>query len=112
MDPPPRSFAADAHDCIMVRSSRINRIQGCGAISAPAGELPSNCRRLAALQGKLDQPSLPPCSWPSRASRFAMACSHPWPSLRAAAHHKVGRDEEMVATWVEQGDGKDRRSSL
>ena len=62
MDPPPRSFAADAHDCIMVRSSRINRIQGCGAISAPAGELPSNCRRLAALQGKLDQPSLPPCS--------------------------------------------------
>src|ERR1700731_3628643 len=31
MGPPPRSFAADAYDCIMVRSSRIDRIQGCGA---------------------------------------------------------------------------------
>jgi hypothetical protein len=40
MDPSPRSFAADAHDCIMVRFSRIDRIQGCGAISAPDGELP------------------------------------------------------------------------
>jgi hypothetical protein len=27
-------LAADAYDCIMVRSSRIDRIQGCGAISA------------------------------------------------------------------------------
>ena len=38
--PPPRSFAADAHDCIMVQSSRTDRIQGCGAISAPDDELP------------------------------------------------------------------------
>src|SRR5216684_876567 len=30
MGPPPRSFAADAHDCIMVRSLRTYRIQGCG----------------------------------------------------------------------------------
>src|ERR1700720_3796711 len=32
LGPPPRSFAADAHDCIMVRSLWIYRIQGCGAI--------------------------------------------------------------------------------
>src|SRR6516165_1026375 len=32
MGPPPRSFAADAHDCIMVRSLRTYRIQGCGAM--------------------------------------------------------------------------------
>src|SRR5262245_66004374 len=32
MGPPPRSFAADAHDCIMVRLLRTYRIQGCGAM--------------------------------------------------------------------------------
>ena len=32
LGPPPRSFAADAHDCIMVRSLWTYRIQGCGAI--------------------------------------------------------------------------------
>ena len=31
MGPPLRSFAADAHDCIMVRVLGPNRIQGCGA---------------------------------------------------------------------------------
>jgi transposase len=43
LGPPPRSFADDAHDCIMVRSGLwIDRIQGCGATSAPDGELPSD----------------------------------------------------------------------
>ena len=33
MGPPPRSFAADAHDCIMVRARPWTyRIQGCGAM--------------------------------------------------------------------------------
>src|SRR5258708_40367791 len=32
MGPPPRSFAADAHDCIMVRLLWTYRIQGCGAM--------------------------------------------------------------------------------
>ena len=32
MGPPPRSFAADAHDCIMVRFRWTYRIQGCGAM--------------------------------------------------------------------------------
>jgi hypothetical protein len=32
MGPPPRSFAADAHSCIMVRVTATHRIQGCGAI--------------------------------------------------------------------------------
>jgi hypothetical protein len=44
LGPPPRSFAADAHDCIMVRSLRTYRIQGCGAMlrarwQAPLGPL-------------------------------------------------------------------------
>jgi hypothetical protein len=32
MGPPLRSFAADAHDCIMVQVLGTYRIQGCGAI--------------------------------------------------------------------------------
>jgi hypothetical protein len=79
MDPPPRGFAADAHDCIMVRSLRIDRIQGCGAISAPRWRAPLGivvvyphcrrarptnraCRRARDRQGRV---------------RFAMACGHP-----------------------------------
>ena len=43
MAPPPRSFAADAHGCIMVRiRRRIHRMQGCGAMFAPDGGLPSD----------------------------------------------------------------------
>src|SRR3954454_3467351 len=33
MGPPPRSFAADAHGCIMVRPLWTDRIQGCGAMT-------------------------------------------------------------------------------
>src|ERR1700757_770963 len=41
MGPPPRSFAAHAHDCIMARSLRTYRIQGCGAmIPRPMAKLP------------------------------------------------------------------------
>ncbi len=60
MDPPPRSFAADAHDCIMAPILWIDRIQGCGAIPAPDGELPSDhvgldrqiARRLTSMKGE------------------------------------------------------------
>ena len=37
----PRSFAADAHDCIMVRIKRPYRIQVCSTKMCPNGELPS-----------------------------------------------------------------------
>jgi len=42
MGPPPRSFADDAHDCIMVAiRTRIDRIQGCGAtFCAPMASSP------------------------------------------------------------------------
>jgi hypothetical protein len=40
--PAARSFAADAHDCIMVRIERSYRIQVCGHEDAPNGELPSD----------------------------------------------------------------------
>jgi len=49
MGPLPRSLAADAHGCIMVRMIERNtaviphRIQGCGAIVATHGRLASDC---------------------------------------------------------------------
>src|SRR5439155_14149893 len=39
--PAARSFAADAHDCIMDRIKRSYRIQVCGTKMPPNGELPS-----------------------------------------------------------------------
>ena len=48
MGPPPRSLAAEANDCFMVRLPRgANRIQGCGAIFARYGGLPSDRWRTA-----------------------------------------------------------------
>jgi hypothetical protein len=44
MGPPPRSFAADAHDCIMVRSLWTYRIQGCGAMIRARWQAPSDRR--------------------------------------------------------------------
>src|SRR3954447_26924177 len=42
MGPPPRSLAAEAHGCFMVRTPRgSNRIQGRGAMSRAQGGLPS-----------------------------------------------------------------------
>jgi hypothetical protein len=38
--PAARSFAADAHDCIMVRIKRSYRIQVCGTKSAPMASSP------------------------------------------------------------------------
>jgi hypothetical protein len=59
MGPPPRSFAADAHDCIMVRLLLTYRIQVCGAMirvrkaSSPLIVIPTTM-------------SVPPCSGLSR----------------------------------------------
>src|SRR4029077_11688054 len=57
---PPRTFAAVAHACIMVRVTTTHRIQGCGASSSrPDSELPSDvssrpqpaCRGARGYQG-------------------------------------------------------------
>src|SRR5215469_514387 len=41
MDPPPRSSAADAYNCVVVPIHWIDRIQVCGAIDRANGELAS-----------------------------------------------------------------------
>ena len=44
--PAARSFAADAHDRIMVRIKRSYRIQVCGTKMRPNGELPSDPQQI------------------------------------------------------------------
>src|SRR6266436_5915969 len=63
MGPPPRSFAADAHGCIMVRVPGTHRIQGCGAIDTrPKAGSPLIVIPTA--------PSVPSCS---KLSRYGLA---------------------------------------
>src|SRR5882672_11448711 len=94
MGPPPRSFAADAHDCIMVRSLRTYRIQGCGAMIRARWQAPLwPSSRL--------QPACPPCSGLSRrgletTERAARAERRPplTGPVRVGLNTCVGRGEE------------------
>src|SRR3984957_20609159 len=53
MGPPPRSLAAEANGCFMVRVRRgPNRIQGCGARDAPDSGLPSDQSKHASTIGE------------------------------------------------------------
>src|ERR1700748_863925 len=95
MGPPPRSFAADAHDCIMVGSLRTYRIQGCGAmIPRPMAKRPSDHRP------DHNQP-VPLCSCLSRRDLETTECAaraERRPTLTgplcASASTRVGRGEE------------------
>jgi hypothetical protein len=62
MGPPPRSLASEANDCFMVRLLRgANRIQGCGAIFARYGGLPSDrWQATAGPRPKSWRPAHPP----------------------------------------------------
>ena len=62
--PPPRSFAADAYDCIMVRGLGPHRIQGCGAIDLRARKAGSPLIVIPIAS------SVPPCS---ELSRYGLA---------------------------------------
>ena len=48
--PAARSFAADAHDCIMVRIKLSYRIQVCDTKVRPNGELPSDPQKTSAVR--------------------------------------------------------------
>src|SRR6516162_6275729 len=53
MGPPPRSLAAEANGCFMVRVRHgPNRIQGCGARDAPDSGLPSDQSKHASTTGE------------------------------------------------------------
>ena len=60
MGPPPRSPAAEANDCFMVRLPRGgHRIQGCGAIFARYGGLPSDLGEQPGYRGSTAHPQPP-----------------------------------------------------
>jgi len=77
MGPLPRSFAADAYDCIMVPILTDRPNTRMRAIFAPDSELPSELSSSVLTTRRLTNVSLPPCScsWPSRqvASRWPSA---------------------------------------
>jgi hypothetical protein len=105
MGPPPRSFAADAHDCIMVPIRMDHRIQGCGAISAPDGELPSELSSFARAAGKPSRPTEPAAVLVTVKGKSLRDGLRPPLTVTArGGQSRSGRDEEMVANWVEQGD--------
>ena len=53
--PAARSFAADAHDRIMVRIKRSYRIQVCGTKMCPNGEFPSDHTQIGSVATRAPQ---------------------------------------------------------
>ena len=116
MGPPPRSFAADAHGCIMVRSLWTYRIQGCGASSScPDSEFASHA-------SPRPQRAWPPCSGLSRRGLETMereASAERRQALTAPAragfpHSWVGakkRDSKANKNW-DEGSGECRELVL
>ena len=86
LGPPPRSFAADAHDCIMVRSLWTYRIQGCGAIlrarwQAPLGPLCCPTKKITGARSKSALTENAPYKACSAFTRVA-ACTLALPPIR------------------------------
>ena len=86
LGPPPRSFAADAHDCIMVRSLWTYRIQGCGAIlrarwQAPLGPLCCPTKKITGARPKSALTENAPYKACSAFTRVA-ACTLALPPIR------------------------------
>src|SRR4249919_2444145 len=86
LGPPPRSFAADAHDCIMVRSLWTYRIQGCGAIlrarwQAPLGPLCCPTKKITGARSKSALTENAPYKDCSAFTRVA-ACTLALPPIR------------------------------
>ena len=86
LGPPPRSFAADAHDCIMVRSLWTYRIQGCGAIlrarwQAPLGPLCCPTKKITGARSKSTLTENAPYKACSAFTRVA-ACTLALPPIR------------------------------
>src|SRR5450755_2758221 len=93
MGPPPRSFAADAHDCIMVRVLGPTEYKVVARSIAPASGLPSDrhpdrTKRAVVLEAVK--------VWPSRgrACRKVGATANRDSSCARRPERSAGRDEE------------------
>jgi hypothetical protein len=90
MVPPPRNYAADAHECIMGSGRKARRIQGCGAMIGRPRQVP-----LAIFAS--------PNRWPLRGLRTSSSGANPHerrasssvenPPEREGAHAHVRLDE-------------------
>jgi hypothetical protein len=90
------------------RSARIDRIQGCGADArAPMASSPRILSSSRYGMDSPDQPSLPPCSWPSRASRFAMALR---PPLTVTVRGGNRKSKVGTRRWSPAGSNKEMGS--
>jgi hypothetical protein len=103
LDPPPRSLAADAHDCIMVESQDSPHTRLWGQVRPTDRRLPSDRRAYPrAAKARSIVPttcSVTPCSMPSRTLRAAKR----WPKgaildsiCARCPWARAGRDEETV----------------
>ena len=91
MGPPPRSFAADAHHCIMVRALLAHRIQGCGTILRRAQHAGSPRYRHP------DHTSVPSCSEPSRCGLAMMGARG---NVGATANLDRSCARQRLGLWV------------
>ena len=93
LGPPPRSFAADAHDCIMVRSLWTYRIQGCGAMlrarwQAPLGPLCCPTKKITGARSKSTLTENAPYKACSAFTRVA-ACTLARPPIRDPLYRRL-----------------------
>ena len=103
MDPPPRSFAPDAHACIMVLISidQPNTSLRRDIASKASSPRKSSSCPIAETSSRLS--SLPPCSRPSRAASLRDGLRPPLTVAPPGGQPSLSRDEEM-SVFVEQGD--------
>ena len=80
--PAARSFAADAHDCIMVRIKRPHRIQVCGTKMRPQWRAPLGFSKI------------------DRHRQTLKLCSKKAP---VAVHHRSACSGVKACPWLEQG---------
>jgi hypothetical protein len=96
------------------RSSRIDRIQGCGAICVADGELPSELSSFAAPQ-KGSHPTNAACRR-ARDGQGQVASRRPAAALDRHCARRPGRSQVGTRRWSHSGPnremGNDRRSSL
>src|SRR6516165_9929938 len=103
MGPPPRSLAAEANGCFMVRVRHgPNRIQGCGATDAPDSGLPSDQSKHASTIGEQSHAIKLDTDIPIQGRVTTSACFHTslfrslLRGLRASRVEKIAKNFALV----------------
>src|SRR5271165_6678199 len=115
MCPPPRSLAAEADGCFMVRTrSGSNRIQGCGAMLRAQGGLPSDrqfTKRCSAFQAE-GRPIQ--TRYVTEAKAMPRGCKpegdHALSNAERQARHRARQHDRMLTPVIRYRRPVDRRS--